>query len=332
MRVVVTGGTGNVGTALVRALERDDAVDEVTAVARRRPSGTGPEGKTRFLVADVASSELAPILRGADAVVHLAWLLQPAHDRELLHAVNVRGSERLLRTAIELGVPRVVVASSIGAYLPGPRTAPVDESWPVGPTRTSTYSRQKVALERICDRLEPTGDTRIVRMRPSLIFQRRAAMEQRRLFVGGILPPRMLQRRLWPVLPWIGQLRFQALHAEDAAEGYRLALHADVDGAFNLAADPPVTGELLGDRLERRVVRLPYRPTRIAHAVGFGLHLVASEPGWLDLAVRAPLLDTGRARRELGWLPVRSSLDALFELAGGMRDQTDGETPALAAD
>src|SRR5205814_8811775 len=111
-------------------------------------------------------------------------------DRERLARVNVRGSERLLRAAIACRVPKVVVASSVGAYLGGPQDALVDEQWPIGPVRSSTYSRHKAALERICDRLEATSETRIVRMRPSLIFQRDSAMQQRRLFVGGILPPR----------------------------------------------------------------------------------------------------------------------------------------------
>jgi nucleoside-diphosphate-sugar epimerase len=332
MRVVVTGGTGNVGSALVQALERDDAVEVVTAVARRLPATAPVLGKTRFVSADITSDDLTPVLRGADAVVHLAWALQPAHDRERLARVNVRGSERLLRMAIAVGVPRVVVASSIGAYLAGPRQFPVAENWPIGPTRSSTYSRHKVALERICDRLDWTSDTRIIRMRPSFIFQRGSAMQQRRLFVGGIFPPAALQRRLWPVLPWIGEIRFQALHADDAAEGYRLALHADVRGAFNLAADPPITGELLGDLLERRVVRVPYRLAHPAHAAGFALHVVAGEPGWLDLAVRSPLLDTSRARDQLGWAPARTSIDAILELAGGMRDHAEGDTPPLAAD
>ena len=75
MRVVVTGATGNVGTSVVSALAADPNVTEIVGLARRAPDWDAP--KTEFLAADITRAPLADLFEGADAVVHLAWLIQP---------------------------------------------------------------------------------------------------------------------------------------------------------------------------------------------------------------------------------------------------------------
>src|SRR3712207_4786201 len=102
MRVVIVGATGNVGTSVLSALADEPAVEEIVGVARRMPAMQWP--KTRFVEADVVTDDLVSLFRGADAVVHLAWLIQPSRDEEQLHAVNVDGSERVFRAAGEAGV------------------------------------------------------------------------------------------------------------------------------------------------------------------------------------------------------------------------------------
>ena len=93
MKIVVLGASGNVGTALLRALEAEPAIDEVVAVARRPPD-RWDSAKTTWRAVDIVADPLEPVLAGADAVVHLAWLIQPSRDRAQTHAVNVGGSRR----------------------------------------------------------------------------------------------------------------------------------------------------------------------------------------------------------------------------------------------
>src|SRR5687767_7477438 len=130
MRVVVTGATGNLGTSLLAALEADPEVDSVLGLARRLPEIEF--AKAEFREADVTATDLVPLFEGADAVVHLAWLIQPSRDEGLTEAVNVGGSERVFDAAVRAGVPKLVYASSVGAYSPGPKDRAVDESHPTG--------------------------------------------------------------------------------------------------------------------------------------------------------------------------------------------------------
>src|SRR5437763_2209817 len=98
MRVAITGASGNVGTSVLEALAGEPRVEEIVGVARRMPEREFP--RTRFVTADVATADLAEVFRGADAVVHLAWLIQPGRDETVTRRANVTGSERVFAAAV----------------------------------------------------------------------------------------------------------------------------------------------------------------------------------------------------------------------------------------
>src|SRR5215208_8227527 len=223
MRVVVVGASGNVGTSLLRSLASEPAVGSVLGIARRIPTGSFP--KTEWRQADISRSPLRPLFQDADAVVHLAWLIQPGRDKQRLHEVNVEGSARVFRAAAAAGVPALVYASSVGAYAPGPKDGRVDESWPVDGVRTSFYSRHKSEVERLLDRFEQEHpEIRVARMRPGLIFRRDAASGIRRVFFGPLLPSPLARRDVIRFVPDLPGLRFQAVHSLDVGDAYRLAV------------------------------------------------------------------------------------------------------------
>jgi UDP-glucose 4-epimerase len=332
MRIVVTGATGNVGTSVLQALAGDSDIREIVGLARRLPRWQNP--RTRWVQADVARDDLRATFAGADAVIHLAWLIQPARDGAELERVNVEGSRRVFQAAADAGVGTLVHASSIGVYSPGPSHPPVDESHPREGIATSFYSRHKAAAERALDAVEAAaGGLRVVRLRPALIFKRDAAAEIRRLFAGPLLPTPLLRPELLPLLPLPAGLVVQAVHSLDVAEAYRLAVrNPDARGAYNIAADPVLDGATLGRALGARPVRVPPHVLRTLADLTFRAHLQPTPPGWLDMGLAVPVMDTRRAREELGWTPQRSATDALLELLDGMRRSTGLDTPALAPD
>jgi UDP-glucose 4-epimerase len=329
MRVVVIGASGNVGTSLLAALAGEPAVTQVVGVARRVPRMSAP--KTEWVAADVVTDPLEPIVAGADCVVHLAWLIQPSRDLTTLARVNVEGSLRVFRATARAGVPALVYASSIGAYSPGPKDRPVDESWPTGGIESSFYSRHKAETERLLDAIEREHPAlRVVRLRTGLIFKREAASEIRRLFVGPFLPSPLVRREAIPVVPRHPRLVVQAVHSLDVAEAYRLAIVRDVRGAFNVAADPVLDPETIARALGARTVPVPGWLLRAGAGVSWRLRLQPTPEGWVDMGLAVPIMDTTRAREELGWSPRRRADEALVELIDGLRDGAGLDTPPLA--
>jgi UDP-glucose 4-epimerase len=328
MRVVVVGATGNVGTSLLEALAEEPLVDSVLGLARRLPELELP--KVEWARADVSRDDLLPHFDGADCVVHLAWKIQPSHASQELWLGNVHGSRRVFLAAAEARVPALVYASSVGAYSPGPKDRRVAESWPTDGVRTSFYSRHKAEVERMLDHFErDRPETRVVRLRPGLIFKREAASGIRRLFTGPLLPGRLLDPRLIPFVPDLPRLCFQGVHSRDVGEAYRLAVVGDVRGAFNIAAEPVLDPPELARILGARRLPVPRRLVRAAAAVSWRLHLQPTPPGWVDLALAVPLLDVSRAREELGWKPRHGADEALSELLDGLREGAGAPTPPL---
>jgi UDP-glucose 4-epimerase len=328
MRVVVVGASGNVGTSVLHALADEPTVDSVLGIARRRPSMSFP--KTEWATADITSDALEPLFRGADAVVHLAWLIQPARRLEVTRAVNVDGSARVFDAAGRAGVRSLVYASSVGAYSPGPKDHAVDESWPTEGVSTSFYSRHKAEVERLLDGFEESyPNMRVVRLRPGLIFKREAAQEIRRYFAGPFVPSPLVRPGLIPVVPDVEGLRFQAVHSLDVGDAYRLAVvDGSASGAYNVAADPVLDPDELARLLGARKVKVPPGALRRLAAVTWRARLQPAPEGWVDMALNVPIMDTTRIR-SLGWTPHRSSGGALLELLAGMRDRSGAETPPL---
>jgi len=328
MRVIVTGATGNVGTSVIQALSDSPQVDEAVGLARRRPTWHPP--KTTWIDADILTSDLAGTFDGADVVIHLAWAIQPSRDEKTLTRINVEGSRRVFDAVAAAGVPKLVYASSVGAYSPGPKDHEVDESWPVGATPTSFYSRHKVAVEQMLDRFEGENRaTKVVRLRPALIFKGDAATEIRRLFIGPFLPNFLVRSSLIPALPRIQRLRFQAVHSADVGQAYLRAAIGDAEGAFNIAADPPLGSEELAEVFDARTFPVPVRVARRLTDLTWRLRLQPTPPGWLDMALAVPLMSSERAREELGWEPRFSAVEALEELLEGLRRGQGYPTPPL---
>jgi nucleoside-diphosphate-sugar epimerase len=288
--------------------------------------------KVEWARADVTRDNLVSYLRGADAVVSLHWLIQPSRDLNKLWMVNVEGNSRLMRAVEEVGVPALLYSSSVGVYSPGPKDRAVGEDWPRDGIPTSYYSREKAEVERRLDRFERENEgVRVVRMRPGLVFKKEAAQGIRRLFGGPFFPSFLARPELINFVPEIPGLRSQVVHSYDVGEAFRLALLNDgVRGAFNLAAEPVLDAQEIGRVLGARPFPASARLARAGAELTWRLGLQPVAPGWLDLALQVPVMDTTRARNELGWTPGRSAADALLDLLEGLRKGAGLDTPVLS--
>ncbi len=332
MRIVIVGGTGNIGTALVRQLAARSSQHEIHVVARRQPvdADAFPPGVESHAL-DLNDDDLRPLMSEADAVVHLGWLFQPSHRPDVTWHNNVVGTRRLLASLRPGRASTLVVASSIAAYSPVTNHQSVEESWSTDGASSAAYCREKAYVERLLDVFERDHeDVRVVRMRPAFVFLRQAAAAQRRLFMGPLVPGSLMRADLVPMLPLPRDLLLQAIHADDVAAATAQALHLDVTGAFNLAADEPLTGADLAAMCEARHVPVPPRLVRAAVSAGWRSHLVPAPPRLFDALMSLPTMDTSRARAELQWSPDVSARDAVSEFVAGLRSDEGGATPALA--
>jgi UDP-glucose 4-epimerase len=336
MTVAITGASGNVGTALLRRLA-EAGVGEVRGLARRRPPATAPYDRVRWYLADLAEQDseevLAEFLDGVDAVVHLAWALLPDRQPDVLHRVNVEGTERVLAAAGAAGVQHLVHMSSLGTYAAGPQELPVQEDWPITGIPTSTYSRQKATCERaVQEYAETYPDVTVSVTRPTLVLQPDAASEIGRYFLGPYLFP--IARavpgpvaRLLP-LPLPGELRLSFVHADDVADAIARILDRRAPGPFNLAAPPIFDADGLAGALGARRVPVPAFVLRTGMQVAFLSHVLQIEPGWLDMGLGVPPLDTTRARIQLDWRARHSGGDLLREFVAALSSGV-GHTGAL---
>lgn len=331
MRIVIVGASGNLGTALLRRLRDEPTATDLVGISRRTPDlSVPPYTDVAWHALDIGSPSapraLAHIFAGADAVVHLAWQLQPNHDEAALWRTNVTGTKNVLAAVAAARVPQFSYASSVAAYSPGPKASRVDEHWPTGGIPSSHYSRHKAINERALDRFEEQYPTIIVsRLRPGLVFQRRAAREILGLFAGRMVPTRWLQWVRPPMLPMPCQAISQVVHSDDVADAFWRALDRSAAGAFNIATEPVVDPQLVASVLGSRFVPVRFRVVRAAMWITWKLRLQKSDPGWIDIAATVPVMSTSRARDELGWTPRVSASAALDEIVRGVSERANVE-------
>src|SRR5271165_66584 len=334
-KIVVTGASGNVGTGVLRALATELPDDEVVGVCRRPPTNGQVYQRVHWYRVDLsrstASVDLGPAMQGAHVVIHLALAVQPIRDTRYLYRTNVLGTRAVLNAMAAAGVKQLIYASSLGVYAPG-AVEPVNESWPDSGQQTSVYSRHKVMAERLLDRfVQDHPDVAVARFRPTLVVQRESAWEIRSLYLGPLVPRvllKLLRSRRLAILPLPSGIALQFVHADDIGDAVVRLLQRRAEGSFNLAADILDVHALAG-LVGARSVEVNPRLLRTVVSALYAARLVPVSPGWYDVAMKSPLMDTSRARNELGWLPTRSSAEGALELLDGLAEGCVGESAAM---
>jgi UDP-glucose 4-epimerase len=338
LTVAVTGASGNLGTALLQRLtDPSTGVAEVRGLARRQPPDEHPYTGVRWFTADLgeAASEttVAEFLSGADAVVHLAWAIQPGRHPDLLREINVGGTRRIARAAKAAGVGHLVHLSSLGAYAPAEVGQQAAEDWPVTGIPTAQYSRDKAEAEHVARETLGTSPTTVLTVvRPTLVLQPEAASEIGRYFLGPLLfgAARALPGSLARLLPLpLPRLTVAFVHADDVADALVRILDRRAAGPFNLAADPLLDAAGIARVLGTRRVPVPAVALRAALAAAFAARVVPTEPGWLDMALQAPALDATRARTLLDWAPEHAGDETLAEFVAALGIGAGGPGPLL---
>jgi UDP-glucose 4-epimerase len=331
LTVAVTGPTGDIGRSLLRALERSREVSKVLAMARRPfdPAAAGLR-KAEYRQGDVLDREAVDrLVASADVVVHLAFLI--VGGLEDTQKVNLQGSRNVFEATVAAGASRLVYASSVAAYGFHADNPPLlSEDLPPRGTDRHYYSAQKAELERVLHDVLSTSDTAAYVFRPCIVAGPDAlALVENLPYVqlsermpGAVLRALELMPALKPVLPDPG-VPFQLVHHDDVATAMRAAvLGRGSPGVYNLAGNGQLTMSDLAQALGWYSVPVPEVAIGAAAELIARLPFVPAEAQWIE-SVRTPvLMDTRKARAELGWRPghdARSTLSGMVEAARSER-------------
>jgi len=320
----VTGPTGEIGRSLLAELDRSDEVAVIRGMARS-PFDPATEGlrKVEYRRGDILDPDsLALLFDGADVAVHLAFAI--FGDREMTRTVNLEGSRAVFDAAVEAGVERIVYTSSVAAYGFHPGASnPLSEDDPARGSRDFYYSAQKSELERTLARSLAGSEIDSYVFRPSIVAGPRAPMLIRQAVkaarLGDPLPGlrRALGRmpHLPPVLP-DGGVPFQLVHHDDVAAALRVAVEGGGPaGVYNLAGDGEVGIGDIAAALGWRSVRVPAPAFRFGAGLARRLSFVSADLEWAIGLVHPVLMDSSKARRELGWVPRHDAGETLAATA-----------------
>ena len=330
LTVAITGPTGEIGLPLLAELEGDPAVGSVRGMARR-PFDPAEEGweKVVYRRGDILDrGSLAALFDGVDVFVHLAFAI--FGSREETHRINLEGSRNVFEVALAAGVERFVYASSVAAYGFHPENPqPLTEGVPVRGSESFYYSAQKAELEAVLDELLVGSGVDAYVFRPCIVAGPRATMLVAKTIeisrLGDPLPA--LRRGLGrlplakPVLPDVAA-PIQLVHHDDVARALAAAIGgAGSPGAYNLAGEGEVSLGDVARSLGWRTVPVPAAAVGLGAGIAQRLGFVSPQLEWAA-ALRTPvLMDSGKARRELGWEPRFDAAETLLQTAVAAREE-----------
>jgi UDP-glucose 4-epimerase len=328
LTVAVTGPTGEIGRALLRALDRSPEVGSVLGMARR-PFDPAKEGfkKVSYRRGDVLDlTSVAELVGDADVVVHLAFMIMggPRETR----AVNLEGSRNVFQAAASAGVKRLVYASSVAAYgFHRENPQPLTEDVPARGTASHYYSAQKAEVETMLGEVLRGSSTAAYVLRPCIVAGPDAPLLIDSLPYTQIserLPGPVLRLLdgvpiLRPVLPDPG-VPFQLVHHDDVATAMRASvLGRGAPGIYNLAGPGQLTVKDLAQELGWYSIPVPELAIDVVAETVGRLSFLPAQAQWVAAFREPVIMDVAKARRDLKWRPKHDALQTLRATIAGER-------------
>ncbi len=316
-RYLITGGSGYIGGRLSEVLSGREETELIVNLDVNPPPRDYP--KVEFVQGDVRD---APRMRELldqhriEALVHLAFLLDPIRDEAMMYDVDVNGTEAVLRAAGDAGTPQVLVTTSAVAYGAWPdNPVPIYEDWPVRGVPDFSYARDKTEADRICQLWAADHPDRVMTIvRPTIVFGPD---------VDNFIVRSWTKARFFPE-PEGGGSELQLVHNDDVAEALILLLDKRAGGAFNLAADDTMSLKESADLIGLKTKPMPFDKLKRQAKFAWRWHLpgVEAPPGYANY-VAYPWVVSNEKLRALGWEPkytTRSTFDITMRAKGKLRD------------
>jgi dihydroflavonol-4-reductase len=308
MKVLVTGANGFVGAAVTRALSRDGY--EVKAMVRETSDRRNlAQLDVETVVGDLRDdASLATAVKGCTAVFHVAadyrlWVPDP----DVMEDINVAGTRRLLRQAMDAGVEKIVYTSSVATVgipndgEPGHEDTPVSLDDMIGP-----YKRTKFLAEQLAQRMAQEEQCPVVIVNPSTPIG-----------PGDIKPThtgQVIHDAVHGRMPAYVDTGLNIVHVDDVATGHLQAFKQGRSGQRYILGSENVSLKQLLEQVADMLGRTPPR-IRIPHQVAMGIAFAAES--WARASGKPPRVtldgvrmsrkmmyfSSNKARQELGYEP-----------------------------
>jgi UDP-glucose 4-epimerase len=306
VRYLITGGAGYIGSRLVDHLSGREETDAIVVADVRPPAAFRPKASFRQLdVRDKHAVHAAMSEERPDAVVHLAFLLNPIHDEAAMYEVDVGGTQNVLEAATVTGVQQMLVTSSTtayGAFADNP--VPLSEDDPVRGAPDFSYARDKAEADRLCQlwALEHPERTMTI-VRPCIVF-------------GPDVDNYIV--RLWLRNPFradfgLGDPPMQFVHVDDVVAALILLLEGRHAGAYNVAADGYISVVEASDVIGLKARRIPYRLYKRLVGALWKARVSETPAGQLEFAIHPWVASNQKLKDATGWSPRWTSRE-VFEL------------------
>lgn len=321
LRVAVTGPTGDIGISAIEALEDHPDVGQIIGMARR-PFDPAELGwtKTTYRQGDILDREAVDALvADVDVVVHLAFIIMGSRDESA--RINLAGTRNVFEATVDAARPRrLVYTSSVAAYgYHSDNPVPITEDVPPRGSSEHYYSEQKAACEALLTEITAGSSLEVFVLRPCIVAGPKApgladAMPWNQL-PGPVRRVTQALPILKPPFPDPGT-PLQLVHHDDVASAIALAATTSASpGAYNIAGDGVLSMSDVADALGARPVPVPRIAAVATSQVMSRLPFVPSALEWLHAGRTSVVMDTGKARDQLGWTPRYTAAEALSSLA-----------------
>ena len=332
MKYLITGGSGYIGSRLTDLLVQNDE-NEVVNLDIRPPAV--PKSRTRFVRMDIRDRGMAALIaeERPDALVHLAFVLNPIRDEHAMYDIDVNGTANVLDAAAAAGVPHLLVASSTTAYGAWPdNPVPIPEEHPVRGLPAYEYARDKTEIDRLCQLWAAQHpDSTMTIVRPTIVFGPN---------VDNYIV-RFWQNSPFVVLPDGRDADWQYVHEDDVVDALSRLLSERRGGIFNVTADGTVKMSEAARIAGLKIRKMPLRVYRRIAAASWKLRLpnVEAPPGQIEFVLHPWIASNEKLKAELGWQPRYTSRET-FEItmrakgvgpAATEAEQVPGPAPPPAA-
>ncbi len=324
LTVAVTGPTGDIGISAVEALERAPEVERIIGMARR-PFNPAAHGwnRTEYLQGDILDrGAVDALVADADVVVHLAFIIMGSRDESA--RVNLQGTRNVFEATVAAGKPhRLVYTSSVAAYgYHADNPMPITEDVPPRGSPEHYYSEQKAACEAALAEITDGSSLQVYVLRPCIVAGPKAPALAEAMPWNQVPGPvkRVAQALplLKPPFPDPGT-PLQLVHHDDVAVAIALAATTSAPpGAYNLAGDGVLSMSDVAEALGARPFRVPRVAASATSDVIARLPFVPSALEWLHAGRTSVVMDTKKAKSQLGWTPKYTAAETLSSMSSAI--------------